>query len=489
MLQTASHIISHNGGLYVAGMAWKESASKTVKAAAKEDALALIDGSDEGGVRSCYSVSESSDKKSASYGLAMLAPALDNKKTRSTHSLAASLALQSEDGLYVALVTPVDTFGSKGSQVTGDPLFWIVGISGGVVIPRTDLLFANLDEVQSNLSMLRAFAPDLPVFVDGDVDSVFLHDQQSWVWPASMPGNKSRPVAVVGGGLANSSLLASNAVKAGIGLALISILAGAGYMGWGAYQDHLARQAPDPAVLALQQQQAYEARLQEIAAQFSDQALGARWSHVWSALEVARIAGPSGGYRLSAFSCDVQSCQAEFLPVEGLVSTPGAVQARLQAVAQGIAVQENTAQRLMLTWAPPAPALESGPSVDQAVAWAASRPARSDVDAMIQAMSRPTALALNSSFRVAAYAPGQSAGAAMGVDAVSVIAQTDVVPVGATSLNVLSVPLQIDALALQGWMQTLAQGLQGRPAGLRIQFNADGVASLSTVQVISVVRI
>jgi len=494
MPEAISNLVSVGSGVYVVGMTWKESSSKTAKAAAKEDALALIDGADEEGARACFAISESADRKSVSYGVSHLSDALNTKQTRNLHPLAASLASQSEDGLYVAQVTPVAASALKadpkaGVQSSAEPVFWVVGLSGGVVIPRTDLLYASADEMQSNLSMLRAFAPDLPVFVESGIEGVFFHDQQSWSWPASMPGSKSRPVSIVGAGLAGSSLFGSNIFKAGAGVALLVVLAGGGYMGWGAYQDHLARQAPDPAVLAQQQQQAYEARLLELYTQFSDQALSARWNHVWNALAAARLVGAAGGYSLDAFACGMQGCSASFIPVPGLVHVPDAVMGRLAVAAPGVAMQENTAQRLLLEWTPPVAEPAADASAQQALAWAASRPTRTYFDATVQALSRPMVQALNPTFRISSSAPGQPAGGAVGVAAVSVLSQTDVVPPDAVSVQVLSTPLQMDVLAVQGWAQGLAGAMRGRSAALQVQFSPEGVAQPATVQVVSVVRL
>jgi len=494
MLDAPCHLAIVGQNLYVVGMTWKESSFKTVKIAGKNDARALIEGDEDSGARACFAVSASSDRKSASYGLAPLPTVIDRKRVKGLHSLAACLAAQSEDGLYVLRITPVNDTEIKDAQKNAivpaaAPVYWVVGISGGVVIPRTDVIYADADEMQPNLSMLRVFAPDLPVFVEDGIDGVMFHDQESWKLPSSMPGSGSTAVFVVGSGPAGASLRGMpDAVKIGAGAALLLALGGGGYYGWSAYQASLVVQAPDPAVQALQQRQAYEARLQEMHAQFSSSALDARWSHLWAALEVARTAGAAGGYSLSSFACNMQDCRVSFAAVAGLVQMPSAVLQRFTGVAPGVSIHGADGPNMLLKWTPPASGGANEPGrIDQAQAWAASRPARSEFDSNITAITRPTMQALNPSFRIASSV-GQTQGRASGLAAVGVLSQLDATGVDGVSLQVLSIPLQIDVLALQGWAQSLAIAMSGRAAALEVQFSPEGVAQPATVQVVSVVR-
>lgn len=469
-----TEIIQIDGIAFVVGMTWRESTAKLVKAQAKEDASALTD-EYEGSV-GCYALAESPDKSSVSYGVAGIESAAVKglKRSQALYSLAGSVAAKGESGIYVRALK------SRKSQGTA---YWVVGVSGGVVIPQTDCVYGSMEELQGNVAMLRAVAPGLTIFMDASIDDVLFHDQHSFAWSESISPPKDRAVVLPGmrlGGMFSSI----SAAAVGSGAAL---LIGLGYLGWINFFSQTQPSPEDVAALSQQQQeQAHEARLQAFAIRFHPEHVNSRWAHSVRALQAVRLAGSASGFRPNEFACGFDGCRASFEPVPYFSQVPDVIVSRMAEIGTDVAMQREQDGGMTINWQMPtdqssaaranAPPAELSQWVSE---WIASQPERTVFDQRVNSMQRPLMQVLNTSFVLRQSADAQPE--------IRILDQVE--PFSTRSgAGALLVFARVDASTLESWPTAASGTLPGVPSGLIVSFYPSGLISKTEVQVLVVLR-
>ena len=283
-----SQIVKINDQSFVVGLEWRvaDSEKEAVKAAKTEARSLQAVGSDDErnadrrslAVWSVFS-SNQSDSLHA-YGFGRIEDASFKPKGK-IHSLAAWIAKQHEDGLYVL-------------RLPDDVGFLLVGVSSGVVVPRTDLILKHVDELAQEVALMVGMT-NLPLYVEEGIDIVFGTNQSGLkIDPSARPGGL-RPVGVVG---ASGRSQVQSAV---VGIVLLAILSGAAWAGWQYYQKSRPK-APSAEQLEAQRRQQYDNEARDIQAKYGRSSLEVGASKVTRAFELASV--PSSGYMAREMTCD-----------------------------------------------------------------------------------------------------------------------------------------------------------------------------------------
>jgi len=283
-----SQIVKINDQYFVIGLDWRAADSeKEAINAAKTEAKSLLDvwSDDDENADSrplaIWNVFASSQSDSMyAYGFGRIEHT-SFKPRGKIYSLAAWIARQNDDGLYVL-------------RLPADLGFLLVGVSSGVVVPRTDIVLRSVDELAQEVALMVGMT-NLPLYVEDGIDIILGAYQNSWGIDLSSHPKGLHHVVFV------NTFRRSQLQKIVVGIVSLAVLSGALWGGWQYYQKS-RRQVLSAEQLEAQRRQQYENEVRDIQTKYGRSSLEVGASKIISAFELASV--PSSGYTASQMTCN-----------------------------------------------------------------------------------------------------------------------------------------------------------------------------------------